>query len=262
LISKLQLLYLLATTSKSKNQIKGIPGEGCACCLILHALGVQEQFRDLLAKPQRNKAAASPAGLPLPNLKKSLKKRLEDPALVGSEHLVSSQEELRALLERGVKRRAVAENGTHERSSRSHAIFTISIEQRRRPSDLALSKDSATGGSKEEATGAGSLETSMADAEPGVATDQHMQQQIPGSSSSSQGSTPRSVTGALLAAAGFAGPGAAEMLLAKMHLVDLAGSEEYKGHNLKETRHINQSLLTLNRVVEALARKESFAPFR
>ena len=224
-------------------------------------LVVQEQFRDLLAKPQHK--SRSTAGVPLPHLKKSMKKRLEDPTVVGSEHLVSNQEELKALLERGVKRRVVAENGTHDMSSRSHAIFTISVEQRRRPVEPGLATDSTAamaGSSQVGSTGAGPGPDRLADAEPGAAADQQQQQLFSGSSSN--GSTPRSVSGALVAAAGFAGPGAAEMLLAKMHLVDLAGSEEFKGHNLKETCHINQSLLTLNRVVEALANRETFAPFR
>ena len=48
-----------------------------------------------------------------------------------SEREVHSREELLALLEQGSLLRATAATGMNKRSSRSHAIFTITLEQRR-----------------------------------------------------------------------------------------------------------------------------------
>ena len=53
----------------------------------------------------------------------------------------------------------------------------------------------------------------------------------------------------------------------KLHLVDLAGSESAKatgisGKRLRESMNINQSLLTLGRVINALRSKQSRIPYR
>ncbi len=149
---------------------------------------------------------------------------------------VNNQSEMIAVLERGTCLRATAATGMNQRSSRSHAIFTISVEQR---SAIARDADrnARVGGSRssrknsEESEERNDSDESDEDAET---TDVDLDEAY---------------------------------LCAKMHLVDLAGSERLKrtkteGQRLQEGIKINKGLLALGNVINALSENKQHVPYR
>lgn len=100
---------------------------------------------------------------------------------------VTTKQEMANILEQGSLLRATAATGMNKRSSRSHAIFTITVEQRRQIQSRRVSQDGATPKDKEDSKEKeDSGEDSSDDEEEELVED---------------------------------------YLCAKMHLVDLAGSE-------------------------------------
>ncbi|BDA42916.1 Kinesin-like protein KIN-4C [Coccomyxa sp. Obi] len=63
---------------------------------------------------------------------------------------VTSKEEMAAVLEQGSRCRATASTGMNQRSSRSHAIFTITVEQRRAPQQHEQTPEGNESGDEDE----------------------------------------------------------------------------------------------------------------
>ncbi|KAL6746535.1 hypothetical protein V8C86DRAFT_2939694 [Haematococcus lacustris] len=144
---------------------------------------------------------------------------------------VTSQEEMAAVLEMGTLCRATASTNMNSRSSRSHAIFSITLEQRRQIS-AAAGSGIAGGGLVSR------LEDDDDEAEDGIG-----------------------------GGVGTDGDMGEDYLCAKMHLVDLAGSERAKrtkaeGARLKEGIHINRGLLALGNVINAIVDNHKHVPYR
>ena len=149
---------------------------------------------------------------------------------------VNNQSEMIAVLERGTCLRATAATGMNQRSSRSHAIFTISVEQRSlageaERSDQGGSRSSSRKNSEESEQRNDSDESDddIEAADVDVDDDAY--------------------------------------LCAKMHLVDLAGSERLKrtkteGQRLQEGIKINKGLLALGNVINALSENKQHVPYR
>ncbi len=173
----------------------------------------------------------------------------KDIVLLGIEEVeVNSQQQLLQCLLNGLCARRVAATNVHAHSSRSHAVFSIRIKQTMRRLMLQGGGGGLGGGC------AGGDAWASAEAVGGGGTG---------------GST-------LMGGGGAAGGGAGrerrappplgvydyveEILDAKLHLVDLAGSERVGksgvvGARLLETCSINQGLLALGNVIEALSEK-------
>eukprot|EP00232_Nephroselmis_pyriformis_P010287 CAMPEP_0182879026 /NCGR_PEP_ID=MMETSP0034_2-20130328/15709_1 /TAXON_ID=156128 /ORGANISM="Nephroselmis pyriformis, Strain CCMP717" /LENGTH=386 /DNA_ID=CAMNT_0025011931 /DNA_START=1 /DNA_END=1158 /DNA_ORIENTATION=+ len=85
----------------------------------------KEEIRDLLVMDQKTACPISVREVPDEGI-----------ILVGArDQEVSSQEDMAQCLEQGALCRATASTSMNSRSSRSHAIFTITVEQKRRPED-------------------------------------------------------------------------------------------------------------------------------
>ncbi|KPI89855.1 putative Unc104-like kinesin [Leptomonas seymouri] len=147
---------------------------------------------------------------------------------------VTSVEQVLRLMLRGNHRRHTASTRMNDTSSRSHAIFTIQLMQKRVHT------------------------VPPADAPPQGSDNED------GNSISEEGGLPSSATAAtaadvvVAAAATSAAVTATTQLSAKINLVDLAGSERAKatgaeGETLREGAQINKSLTTLGIVINALA---------
>eukprot|EP00887_Chlorella_sp_A99_P003111 scaffold9.g3111.t1 len=160
-----------------------------------------------------------------------------------TEREVRAREEMEAVLQQGSLLRATAATGMNRHSSRSHAIFTITLEQRRvaelgggaadRPRHHCSSSSKA-GGPGEESEG-----EEDEDSESESGGDEGDDADLPDDS----------------------------YLCAKMHLVDLAGSERAKrtkavGARLKEGININRGLLALGNVINALSEGKPHVPYR
>ena len=148
-----------------------------------------------------------------------------------AEREVRSQAEMVAALEAGTLLRATAATRMNAASSRSHAIFTITLEQRRLRPPTA----------------------------PGAASDSDDSDDDDGGGEGGNG-------GGADANAAAEG-GSDDYLCAKMHLVDLAGSERVKrtkavGQRLAEGININKGLLALGNVICALSEGKAHVPYR
>ncbi|KAG2444138.1 hypothetical protein HYH02_009078 [Chlamydomonas schloesseri] len=152
-------------------------------------------------------------------------------ALYGAvEREVHSREEMAEVLEMGTLCRSTASTNMNNRSSRSHAIFSITLEQRRQvaapgtPTHAGANDGASTPGGDDEG-----------DDEDDAAAEE--------------------------------GEGLEDYLCAKMHLVDLAGSERAKrtkaeGARLREGIHINRGLLALGNVINAIVDNHKHVPYR
>ncbi|GFR40655.1 hypothetical protein Agub_g1240 [Astrephomene gubernaculifera] len=150
-------------------------------------------------------------------------------ALYGAvEKEVRSREEMAEVLEMGTLCRSTGSTNMNNRSSRSHAIFSITLEQRRQVQLPTTPTPNA------DATGTqGGDEDGEEDEE----------------------------------ASGEEGEALEDFLVAKMHLVDLAGSERAKrtkaeGARLREGIHINRGLLALGNVINAIVDNHKHVPYR
>ena len=148
--------------------------------------------------------------------------------LAGAKEIeVENEEDMAAVLERGTCMRATGATGMNQRSSRSHAIFTITVEQRKMEQESRSS--SFLQNMEEEAE---SKDSSEEQSESGC--DDEVDDSY---------------------------------LCAKMHLVDLAGSERLKrtkseGQRKEEGIKINQGLLALGNVINALSEGKAHVPYR
>lgn len=160
---------------------------------------------------------------------------------------VFSRAEMAGCLERGSLARATSSTGMNKRSSRSHAIFTITVEQRRKGACAATAAVSPAGSGcaqqeqqeeEEEAPGsAAGTPTGSPDSE--FADVRHPHPTRAASTACDDG---------WCAFGGGRSLPQDEYLCAKIHLVDLAGSERAKrtkaeGQRLQEGIHINKGLL-------------------
>ena len=150
---------------------------------------------------------------------------------------VNTKEDMVAFLQEGTKLRATARTGMNERSSRSHAIFTITLEQR---------KKGVVGGRG----GRGSrskLRTTTTSSDEDEDDDDDIYEEGGEEEEEDYGLD--------------------DYLCAKMHLVDLAGSERVKrtkaeGARLQEGININKGLLALGNVINALSEGKPHVPYR
>ncbi|PNH11829.1 Chromosome-associated kinesin KIF4 [Tetrabaena socialis] len=152
-------------------------------------------------------------------------------ALYGAvEKEVRCREEMADVLEVGTLCRSTASTSMNNRSSRSHAIFSITLEQRRQV-QLQAGTPSANGD---------------AASTPGGGDDEGDEDDEAG---------------------GEEAEGLEDYLCAKMHMVDLAGSERAKrtkaeGARLREGIHINRGLLALGNVINAIVDNHKHVPYR
>lgn len=153
--------------------------------------------------------------------------------IVGAvEEAVKSTQSMYEALERGSLCRTTGSTEMNLHSSRSHAIFTIIVEQHLPvavDSSAAAASTSATNSDEDGQQNAGEQHNAGAEGEPSSAT------------SSSTSSSSEDL----------------EYRIAKFHFVDLAGSERAKrtgatGTRLKEGININKGLLALGNVISAL----------
>jgi hypothetical protein len=142
------------------------------------------------------------------------------------EREVTCLDEILGHLERGTGCRSTASTHMNEHSSRSHAIFTVQVEQRKEPSASAVTRNG-----------------------PAPAKTITEETLLP----------PPSTTGTApsVGFASVADAGVSDYVTSKFHFVDLAGSERVKrtraeGDRLKEGIHINCGLLSLGNVISAL----------
>jgi kinesin family protein 4/21/27 len=141
------------------------------------------------------------------------------------EREVHSQEEMALLLEQGSVCRAVASTNMNHRSSRSHAIFTITLEQRKQ---LPL-RSSSDGGALVERGGASSEEDSEADEGLDDSGDDYL---------------------------------IAKMHLVDLAGSERAKRTGAEGARLKEAININKGLLALAKVISALVDNHNHVPYR
>jgi kinesin family protein 4/21/27 len=153
-----------------------------------------------------------------------------DVAAIGCiQEQVGNAEDLLNCLEKGSLNRTTGSTMMNAQSSRSHAIFTVFIEQRRLGSpDDAVPATSTAAGAEGTGTGAGA-----------------------------GGDDATTVAAAAAAVAAEAAGGGMEFHCAKFHFVDLAGSERAKrtqavGQRMKEGIDINKGLLALGNVISSL----------
>ncbi|KAJ1950690.1 hypothetical protein FBU59_000562, partial [Linderina macrospora] len=138
-----------------------------------------------------------------------------------SEHIVFNAEQVEELLAKGDRNRHIAGTNMNERSSRSHTIFRIVVESRKKSES-------------------GSANTSAQEGDMDVDQEKRGSQRL---SSGSLGEADE-FTGAVMVSC--------------LNLVDLAGSERVgltgaEGQRLKEGGHINKSLLSLGTVIARLS---------
>ena len=141
------------------------------------------------------------------------------------EREVHSQEEMALLLEQGSLCRAVASTNMNNRSSRSHAIFTITLEQRKQ---LPM-RPSSDGGALEERAGASSEEDSEGDEALDDSGDDYL---------------------------------IAKMHLVDLAGSERAKRTGAEGARLKEAININKGLLALAKVISALVDQHNHVPYR
>ena len=145
---------------------------------------------------------------------------------------VTNQSEMIAVLEQGTCLRATGATGMNQRSSRSHAIFTISVEQR------SLAAEARNGVSSGKSSRKNSDDTERNDSDESDDDTEAADVDVDD-----------------------------EYLCAKMHLVDLAGSERAKrtkteGQRMQEGIKINKGLLALGNVINALSENKQHVPYR
>ncbi|KAA0167180.1 hypothetical protein FNF31_01066 [Cafeteria roenbergensis] len=198
------------------------------CSLEVSFLEVyNEQVRDLLR----------PADVPEP--KKGYQFQKDDFGnydVRGLTHVpLDSLEALARVLKLGASRRTTASTQMNATSSRSHAIFSMRLEQ----TPIGAEDDGSVGAPHAEAGGAAAAAAAGA----------------PAAGSDAEDAAP-----ALMEATGV-------KRVSVFRLVDLAGSERSKktkaeGDRLREANNINQSLVTLGRCITALASRAKHVPFR
>jgi kinesin family protein 4/21/27 len=138
---------------------------------------------------------------------------------------VTCLDEILGHLERGTGCRSTASTHMNEHSSRSHAIFTVQVEQRK--------------------------EAVAPSAQPASISGKVVTEETPLPPPPASGAAPPT------AISFVTDSGVSDYVTSKFHFVDLAGSERVKrtraeGDRLKEGIHINCGLLSLGNVISAL----------
>jgi hypothetical protein len=149
---------------------------------------------------------------------------------------VKTKEDFQNILNLGNQQRSVASTNANQRSSRSHAIFTVKISRIDIPSSttMRLSFGSNTGNSALNMGKSATLSSSSKKSAKQQAQDELDAQAV------------------------------------RLNFVDLAGSEKSQQYNgpqgkndrFAESIHINQSLSTLRNVIDALSRQQNHVPYR
>jgi len=236
----------------------------------------QDSIRDLLAPSARASAASSGGALPRLPMSPSgvspaaaaaaaaaaagvklLSIRDPDPTkevvLTGQEEVqvTTSQQLLQCLLD-GLRARSVAATNINAHSSRSHAIFSIHVVQTARRLVLP-------GTAEPQSPIAAALHSSSGSSSSSSCSSSSSSSCSSSSSSSSCSSSSSSSSGGV--------DYMEETLDAKLHLVDLAGSERLgksgaQGARLLESCAINQGLLALGNVIDALSEGRQHVPYR
>ena len=148
-----------------------------------------------------------------------------------NETIVTGLDSLLSVLFAGEKNRSVAATGMNERSSRSHTIFRVTVESRRKRAQRDEDEDN--------------------DDDEEMSDDQIMDEN--GGNGARKSSTNDDDDAAVR--------------VSTLNLVDLAGSESVRhtgatGDRQKEGGKINQSLLTLSRVIANLGQNATYINFR
>ncbi|KAJ9113882.1 hypothetical protein QFC19_000075 [Naganishia cerealis] len=179
---------------------------------------------------------------------------------------VTSTEEVMRLLHEGSTRRQIGETGMNKESSRSHAVFSLSLVQRKRSDNGARTKNFSrpisTPVSAYSTLSRGGTPTST---RPGSRTSM----MPPPTSAIRQFATSPSTPGRGNPDEDTGSIGWVEVI-SKFHFVDLAGSERLKrtaalGDRMKEGISINAGLTALGNVISALAEpasKHAHIPYR
>lgn len=173
---------------------------------------------------------------------------------------VSSTQEVMALLQRGSKRRQTGETGMNKESSRSHAIFSLTLHQVRRsgsavasPPARSLVRPSSvsnipthSGLRSPTPTGANGRPSSRSGIMPPASAALARAAQVSGRASPAGGGDD------------FGDDAQRVEVVSKFHFVDLAGSERIKktgasGDRMKEGIAINSGLTALGNVISTLA---------
>jgi hypothetical protein len=206
-----------------------------------------EAVKDLL-----NKSGSAPT---LSIKRKKTDGSIEVPGSIAE--TVTSAEDMWKCLEKGSRARAVGGTAMNAESSRSHAIFTVYLTQRKikvtnNNPDEKEEKDSKPKGSTENVT----EEKEGKNTKPKETT-----RNLTGSCPQNQISSKDSVID------DAADNHEDAVMTSKFHFVDLAGSERIKrtsavGKRMKEGININRGLHVLANVISALALKQSHVPFR
>lgn len=169
---------------------------------------------------------------------------------------VSSAKDMWKCLEKGSMSRAVGGTAMNAESSRSHAIFTVYLSQRKIRQTKSNDNDTETKGNDAQPT---KTIDSVKDVESTKITDS-MNHNTTCTNSQSQQTPSEPVDDA-------ADNNDDAIIKSKFHFVDLAGSERLKrtgavGKRMKEGININCGLLALANVISALAEKQPHVPFR
>ena len=170
-----------------------------------------------------------------------------------SEEAVQNADDALRVLRRGAENRHVGETRLNRESSRSHLVFTLTIERHSREDPAAAPAEG--GGEEGDGDGATSAPPAAAAAAARAAS--------PASGEGSGGDGAAASGAAAAAGAGGAGAGAGgggqltKVVFSRLNLIDLAGSERIRGgalggsgaqgEHFREACHINKSLTTLGR---------------
>jgi len=194
-----------------------------------------EEFKDLLVAPS-------------PKLKLGRDSYGNYRPLGATEMAISTRADLQHCLLQGAANRTVGRTDMNDHSSRSHAIFTLRIEQ-----TLLHTADAGEG-----ATAAANPTTGATSGDAAAPA---------GAAASSDDSMAGGDAGSCVDAPAAAIKSRSETRVSLLQLVDLAGSERAKqtnarGLRLKEGALINKSLSTLALVIRGLAERKKHVPFR
>jgi hypothetical protein len=232
------------------------------------------------------------------NGKKVLKPRMgkdkhgnDEFALPGiKEVAVKNSKELAEVQQMGESAKSMGVSNLNEHSSRSHCIFSITVESSPTEAAAATAAADGEGGGEEgveakdtkeayqslAANVAAKVGKGKGNADKGGSNSSGSNSSSMmvsgsggggGSSSSSSSSSSGSGSGKSSSGGGKSSSAPNNIIrVGTLHLVDLAGSESFKGSGGKqqqnETKAINKSLSALKDVITALAKKQKFVPFR
>ncbi|KAJ9101824.1 hypothetical protein QFC21_003163 [Naganishia friedmannii] len=179
---------------------------------------------------------------------------------------VTSTEEVMRLLHEGSTRRQIGETGMNKESSRSHAVFSLSLVQRKRSDNGARAKNFSRPISSPVSAYSG---LSRGGTPTGTRPGSRTSMMPPPTSAIRQFATSPSTPARGSPEEDTASGGWVE-IVSKFHFVDLAGSERLKrtaalGERMKEGISINAGLTALGNVISALAEpasKHAHIPYR